>query len=416
MNAAPISSRADGRVTMNGFREEFSEWRKTLSDDEKQLVLKQAQGEFNKKFRKSDDFGKDLSDDKIASFGKILQKFYETEQEDYKKDADTKVPDYDALKTRAKRVTYDFSLRKRIVEVNRDADRRYYFASKKIAAAAEKGEKFPQSSPMLEIWAVQNNDTASHEHNKKVLDWLAEAAKDASGEGKKLMEDTVKAGVPAMGEPFELLIPQVMVKQLVGAQQLIHAGMEKMEAEKGKADADKFREDKLPEIFAKVIGELAGNYFDANEMIEKDVDTMKKYFRSQKNMPGKTKADVLKEIWKELPKLSNKPLPPLDEEMLSELAQEPAIIEGEFKHNWGVADKLYKSEAINSFGQKYLLGVFETKAEAEKAFDSWNAEYEKAREAMKADMQQWGKQEQARLDADTTAVDRLKKELEAARR
>ena len=31
-------------------------------------------------------------------------------------------------------------------------------------------------------------------------------------------------------------------------------------------------------------------------------------------------------------------------------------------------------QAIDSFGNKYLLGVFETKGEAEKAFDEWNKE------------------------------------------
>ena len=35
-------------------------------------------------------------------------------------------------------------------------------------------------------------------------------------------------------------------------------------------------------------------------------------------------------------------------------------------------------QAIDSFGNRYLLGVFENKADAEKAFDSWNKEYEQA--------------------------------------
>ena len=46
-----------------------------------------------------------------------------------------------------------------------------------------------------------------------------------------------------------------------------------------------------------------------------------------------------------------------------------------FKHSWGTAEKLYKSEAIDSFGNKYLLGVYETVKEAEKAFDEWNKEH-----------------------------------------
>merc|ERR1719231_1918058 len=160
---------------------------------------------------------------------------------------------------------------------------------------------------------------------------------------------------------------------------------------------------------------LVNQLHHMNEFVSKDLaamgeaesaaymkEKMKAFFKSQKDMKGKTKADVLKDLWAELPKHTGKSVPPLDDEMLSELAAEPAVIEGEFKHSWGIADKLYKSEAIDAFGQKYLLGVFETKAEAEKAFADWNSEYEKARTDMKAEMQQWSKQEQARLDKDTT--------------
>merc|ERR1712176_240369 len=53
-----------------------------------------------------------------------------------------------------------------------------------------------------------------------------------------------------------------------------------------------------------------------------------------------------------------------DEEFLAELEQIPAVRDGEFRHIWGTADTLYKSEAIDSFGQKYLLGIYETKEEA----------------------------------------------------
>ena len=86
----------------------------------------------------------------------------------------------------------------------------------------------------------------------------------------------------------------------------------------------------------------------------------------------------MKEIFKVMPKYSDAPLPPLDEEMLADLAKIPAVLEGEFwpqqpcsgaavrkscvfrrtslckypaprfKHNWGTAEKLYKSEAAQS--------------------------------------------------------------------
>merc|ERR1712050_536985 len=176
-----------------------------------------------------------------------------------------------------------------------------------------------------------------------------------------------------------------------------------------------FVKEKVPEIGARTINYLQEKYISARDEVEKDVETMKAFYRSQKDMPGKTKADVLKEIWEELPKHTDNPVPPLDEEMLAELAEEPAIIEGEFKHNWGTADILYKSEAIDAFGAKYLLGVFETKDEAKAAFADWNGEFEKARGEMKAELEQWGKQEQARLDRDTEGQERIKEVLEGAR-
>merc|ERR1711920_657211 len=115
--------------------------------------------------------------------------------------------------------------------------------------------------------------------------------------------------------------------------------------------------------------------------------------------------------------MGGKPVPPLDDEMLSELAEEPAIIEGEFKHNWGTADKLYKSEAIDAFGQRYLLGVFETKEESRVAFDNWNKEYEEARAGMQGELAQWSKTEQARLDKDEgdEGTQRIRKMLEEAK-
>merc|ERR1719229_1311312 len=75
----------------------------------------------------------------------------------------------------------------------------------------------------------------------------------------------------------------------------------------------------LPEIAAKVIGKLQTDYKGARDLVQKQADMQKAFFRSQKDTPGATKADVLKEIWAELPKVTDKPVPPLDEEMLAEL-------------------------------------------------------------------------------------------------
>ena len=41
-----------------------------------------------------------------------------------------------------------------------------------------------------------------------------------------------------------------------------------------------------------------------------------------------SQADIVKQIWKELPKHMDTPVAPLEEEMLVDLAKEPAVIEG----------------------------------------------------------------------------------------
>merc|ERR1719275_61637 len=86
---------------MRGFKEDFDAWRSSLTPEERAMVQKQAQGEFNKKFRKSDEFKKDLPKEKIESFSKILGKFFDAEAEDYKKEIEGKAPDYDGLLKKA---------------------------------------------------------------------------------------------------------------------------------------------------------------------------------------------------------------------------------------------------------------------------------------------------------------------------
>jgi len=378
------------------------------------MIQTQAEGEFNKKFRKTDEFKKNLPDEKVQAFSKIFKKFFDAEAEDYKKEEEAKTPDYEF--TKGKNVK-DFSLKNKIIQVNRDADRRYAFASSKIREAEEKGESFPQSSPLLETWAIKNDDAQSHEMAIKVLEWIKKASEDKSvtDDAKPLLEKTVARGVPPVGEPFELLLPQVPVNQIHHMTELMTKEIARLGESNSKENVDKFVKDKVPEVGARVIKYIMEQYISARDDVEKEVETMKAFYRSQKDVPGKTKADVLKEIWEVLPEVTDKPVPPLDEEMLAELAEEPAVAEGEFRHNWGTADVLYKSEAIDAFGQKYLLGVFETKDEAQKAFTDWNGEFEKARVDMKAEMEQWGKQEQARLDRDTVGKERIKEVLENAR-
>ena len=82
--------RAGSKMAMRGFKDDFYAWKDTLSKDDQALLLKQAQNEFNKKFRATDDFKTSISEEKIESFGKVLQKFFDNEREDYKKDVETR--------------------------------------------------------------------------------------------------------------------------------------------------------------------------------------------------------------------------------------------------------------------------------------------------------------------------------------
>merc|ERR1719195_31505 len=389
---------------MRGFKEDFDAWRTSLTPEERALVQKQAQGEFNKKFRKSDEFKKDLPKEKVEAFSKILGKFFDNEAEDYKKEQEMKTPDYDALFKR-RNDKFDFSLKNVVVEIDRDADRRYRWALIKIAAAQEKGELFPNSSE------------EEHKRSEQVIEFLKKAKEDPScpEDMKVVVDEVVAKGVPPVGEKFDLMLPQVMVAQHVYLGSLLEGY--KSQAE-NKTDAEKktFYEKELPEAASGALRMLTEKYIEARDEIQANCDHSKEWFKSQDEERYKTKADVMKAVWEVLPQLTGSPVPPIDEELLADLEQQPAVVEGDYRHSWGIADKLYKSEAIDAFGMKYLLGIFETKDEAQKAFADWNSEYEKARVSMKADMEEWGKTEQARLDKDTYAQERIKAVLSEARR
>ncbi|CAK0821907.1 unnamed protein product [Prorocentrum cordatum] len=386
---APRMSQArPERTAARGFKEDFEAWRGSLTPEESTMLKKQAAGEFNKKFRKSDEFKKDLPDEKVQSFSKILGKFFEAEADDYKKEPGSEAPDPDGLLFKGTESKMDFRLKSRIVEIDRDAERRYHFAALRTTHAAYKGEFWPSSSPMKDVYYFQNNDTESH-------DTLVKAVENAG----------VPVEVPPVGERFSLVLPRCLFQDINEVGYNLMAWKEEF----GVSDDD------YKQAVEKVTTDLILGYYKARETIEKDVTDMKNFFKSQSKDLYKTKADVMKEIWRVFEEKSGKKMPPLDDEFLADLEQIPAVDEISFRHPWGIADKLYKSEAIDAFGFKYLLGVFETVPEAEAAFDSWNAEFDQARADMENELGQWSKQEQARLDADTAGQEAMKVVMEQGR-
>merc|ERR1712217_743735 len=264
---------------------------------------------------------------KIKSLSKILGRFFESEAEDYKKQqAIASPPDYEALQKKTARGNMDFSLKSAIIEINRDADRRYQFATMKIRTKEREGKKFPQSSPLLEKWGIVNNNTEAHQKVKDTFEFMKVVSEepDCPDQAKKYIDEWLKEGVPAMGENIELLIPQVPMQQIAFMRQIIKDGLEEMVEKDGAEQAQKWADENLKKLETDVMKRIIDNYVAARDEVQQDADNLKAWFRSQKEMPGKTKADVLKDLW-------------------------------------GVADKLYKSEAIDAFGAKYLLGIYETK-------------------------------------------------------
>jgi len=403
---------------MHGIKEDFDQWRSTLTQEEKEMLKEQSQGEFNKAFRKSDRFKEDIPEDKRESFAKVLKKFFDNEAEDYvKAEKLRKRPEPGALLKKAGDKKLDFSLTNRIVEIDRMADRRYNYAVAKNREAKAQGKYFPQSSPLMEIWEYRNNDTDSHNYNLQVMETIKEIAANESNPKpfKDMLDKLIAKGIPAVGEKFELTIPEVMATQVRTVVKWVRQeGNLRMENHT-EEEMKKWAEEELPGKIGNLFVWMWNNYVSTRDEVEGAALKVREFFRLQetrKDQTDLTKADILKEIWAELPKaFPDRTVPPLNEEVLAELAKTPAILEGEFMHSWGTADVLYKSEAIDAFGKKFLLGIFETKEEAHATFLKWNEEYEKAREKQADDMKQWCKQEQARLDKDESmpGVQRIRK-------
>merc|ERR1712137_752173 len=192
---------------------------------------------------------------------------------------------------------------------------------------------------MGEKWVIKNDGAKSHEVVVKAIEWLKLAGEQPNTpkELKPLIDETVARGVPAEGEPLELTVPQVLSNQVMQMLKLVRMEVERLSEGASKEEMDKYITEQLPVIVARTIGHLTEKYVSARNEIEADNERMKEFYRSQTEMPGKTKADLLKILFEELAKHTDKPAPPLDEEFLAELEKVPAVEEGEKPHIWGTA-------------------------------------------------------------------------------
>lgn len=135
----------------------------------------------------------------------------------------------------------------------------------------------------------------------------------------------------------------------------------------------------------------------------------REWYRTQykRDLSTITKADIMKEIHAYKCQTEKTPPPPLDPEMLQAMRNEKALPEGK-PHSWGVAHTVYQSVAKDSFGDEYLLGIFDTEAEAQRAHEQWIAEFDQVQRQMKEDLRIFAKQEDSRLAAEDVALQKKK--------
>merc|ERR1711933_572675 len=204
-------------AAMGGFKEDFDAWKSSLSPEEAELMRTQAKGEFDKNFRKSEDFMKGLPDEKTESFGKILGKFFDSEAEDYEKELASTLPRPPSVLDKVLEKEFEFKLTHRIVTIDRDAERRYKFAMQRNTLLQAKGEEgVGESSPMLSKWRIQNDDAESNAGLKflhKVAMGVAES-EDCPEDLSKQIKEGLAKGVPAIGEIVEADVPMYLMNQL----------------------------------------------------------------------------------------------------------------------------------------------------------------------------------------------------------
>merc|ERR1712060_590144 len=346
-------------------------------------------------------------------------KFFDSESEDYEKELAATLPRPPSVLDKVLEKEFEFKLTHRIVTIDRDAERRYRFAMQRNSLLQAKGEEgLGESSPMKSVWRIQNDDAESNAGLKflhKIAMQVAED-KDCPADVSEEIKEGLAKGVPAIGETVEAEVPMYLINQLTFFNRVIDDVGANLPANLTADETTKYKAN-LAQALREVSEEAILEFYKLQGEIEADVEDLKEAYRTKLTSPHKTKADVLKDIWTILPQILDKPVPPIDEESLAAFAEMPADDDEEgYLHPWGVASKLYKSVALDSFGQKYLLGVFETEEECQEAFDSWNEEYKKARAEMQLEMQEWSKQENARLDKDPAGRERIQKVLEEAKR
>merc|ERR1712079_201140 len=131
------------------------------------------------------------------------------------------------------------------------------------------------------------------------MGFLKKAKEDPScpDDMKSTVDEVVKRGVPPMGEKFDIMLPQVMVNQMEYLGQLVEGYKMEME-NKTESEKKEFYSKTLPEAVSGAMKQLQEKYAEARDEIQGNCDHSKEWFKSQNTDRYKTKADVMKAVWK----------------------------------------------------------------------------------------------------------------------
>lgn len=408
---------AKGRTAMNGLSEEFAEWRASLSPEEKKAMTDGAQLAMDKKYLKTlpEEFTEveGLSEEKDKKFMSILSKFINASGGlDAKKGMGKVRPDYNAmvdLMGDGSDQETLLALTNEVHEIDRHAERRYQYAIGRNDVLKYRDGKaglISCSPQMEETFFNESNDPLKDpakfaETLKKVeeyvagADWSNGISKEDAEKGIAALKERVAAGKHSLILP--VAVREIMDKQMEKALNVTMA-----------FDKEGTSKETMKMAIAQAMFE---EWYAANEEVETAALSYEAVYKSIDKETKKSKGDVLKEMWAAMAEKGYE-MPALDEEFVAEMSQVPAAVD--WVSPWATADKLYKSEAVDKFGERFLLGIYETKEEAIERFDLWNQEYMKAFADRKEMFSSKDKVAEAEAKKDTAAKDRILAILEEA--
>jgi len=444
---ARAGQRAQPRSVMHGFKDEFKAWRRSLTQEQRDLLAEQVAGQYDKNYRKNGREFEQLPQEVAEGLGKVYAKFLATESDEYKRSKRNKPRDLQRIQHKSARANFDWSMRSHIDEINRDMGRRYRSAQERLRRAEASGEYWGPTYGVKEIYRMGINDTEHLQWYKhffaEVRDALLKAnmtekaktnVREFCDQKEKEAEEAFASGSHWEWNIHKIFheVPVAMYKEIRKEfmDPALEESIEKKIQEKwANMPSDPAEQKTYNETQIKWFQDWADNQtaFITEECLKfsamwipkwhenrlkvfEDAEWTLRAFRSQEHMPGKTKADLARALFAAIEEETKKKAPELEPEEWAALEKIPATDpdSAEFRHSWGTSRKLWKSEAYDPFGQKYLLGIYETVEEAQKAFDDWNAEYEENRLAVQEEVQQWAKAQNARIEKEEEDHARLR--------